>query len=61
LAVVVAQYADLLRLSPWAARNSASQLVKQANRLSSILWDDSEVVEFASLVSRASQIRLLGN
>ena len=28
--------------------------------LSSILWDDPEVVEFASLVSRASQIRALG-
>jgi hypothetical protein len=26
----------------------------------SVLWDDPEVVEFASLVSRASQIRALG-
>jgi Ca-activated chloride channel family protein len=61
LAVVVAQYAELLRHSPWAAGTSASQLVEQAYRLSSILWDDPEVVEFASLVSRASQIRALGN
>ena len=61
LAVVVAQYAEVLRNSPWAAGTSASQLVEQAYRLSSILWDDAEVVEFASLVSRASQIRALGN
>jgi Ca-activated chloride channel family protein len=60
LAVVVAQYAELLRHSPWAAGISASQLVEHAYRLSSILRDDPEVVEFASLVSRASQIRALG-
>jgi Ca-activated chloride channel family protein len=59
LAVVVAQYAELLRHSPWAAGTSASQLVEQAYRLSAVLWDDPEVVEFASLVSRASQIRAL--
>jgi len=66
--VIVAQYAELLRHSPlrlhsgqaWAAGTSASQLVEQAYRLSSVLWDDPEVVEFASLVSRASQIRALG-
>jgi Ca-activated chloride channel family protein len=61
LAVAVAQYAELLRHSPWAAGTSASQLVEHAYRLSSILWDDAEVVEFAGLVSRASQIRALGN
>ena len=61
LAVVVSQYAELLRHSPWATGTSASQLVEHAYRLSSLLWDDPEVVEFASLVSRASQIRALGN
>ncbi len=61
LAVVVAQYADVLRHNPWAAGTSSQQLVNHAYRLSSILWDDPEVVEFASLVSRASQIRALGN
>jgi len=35
-------------------------LIEQAYRLSSILWDDAHVVEFAGLVSRASQIRTLG-
>jgi Ca-activated chloride channel family protein len=61
LAVVVAQYADLLRHSPWAAGTSAQQLVNHAYRLSSLMWEDPEVVEFASLVSRASQIGALMN
>ena len=61
LAVVVAQYAEMLRHSPWAAGTSASQLVEQAYRISSLLFDDAEVAEFASLVSRANQIRALGN
>lgn len=61
LAVIVAQYADLLRHSPWAAGTSIQQLVNHAYRLSSLLWDDPDVVEFASLVSRASQIRALDN
>jgi hypothetical protein len=60
LAVVVAQFAELLRHSPWAAGTYVSQLVEHAYRLSSLLWDDPEVVEFVSLVSRASQIRALG-
>jgi len=58
--VIIFQYAEILRRSPWAAGISASQVDEQAYRLSSILWDDSDVVEFASLVSRASQIRALG-
>jgi hypothetical protein len=60
LAVVVAQYGDVLRHSPWAVETYGSQLVDHVYRLSSILWDDTEVTEFASLVSRASQIRALG-
>jgi hypothetical protein len=60
LAVIVSQYAEVLRYSPWATGTSASQLVDHACRLSLILWDDQEVVEFASLVSQASQIRALG-
>jgi Ca-activated chloride channel family protein len=61
LAVIVAQYAEMLRHSPWAVGSSASQLVEHAYRISSLLWDDTDVTEFASLVSRASQIRALGN
>jgi Ca-activated chloride channel family protein len=61
LAVVVAQYAEMLRHSPWAAETYPSQMVDHAYRLSSILWNDTGVVEFANFVSRASQIRALVN
>ena len=61
LAVLVAQYADVLRHSPWATGTSSQQLVNHAYRLSSLLWDDADVVEFSNLVSRASQIQALGN
>ena len=61
LAVIVVQYANVLRHSPWAAGTSSQQLVNHAYRISSILWDEAEVVEFSNLVSRASQIRALGN
>jgi hypothetical protein len=61
LFVIVAQYAELLRHSPWATGTSTQQLVNHAYRLSSLLWDDADVTEFASLFNRASQMRALGN
>jgi hypothetical protein len=61
LAVVVAQYAELLIHSTWVAEISASQLVEHAFRFSSLLWADAEVAQFASLVSQSSRIRALGN
>ncbi len=61
LAVIVSQYAEALRNSPWAQGIYSSQLVEQAYRISSILSSDPDVIEFASLVSRANQIRALGN
>ena len=60
LAVIVAQYADVLRHSPWAAEHPASNWSTTPTGSPPLLWDDAEVVEFASLVSRASQIRALG-
>jgi hypothetical protein len=60
LAVVVMQYAEMLRHSPWAAGTYGSQLVEQAYRISSLLFDDANVAEFASLVNRANQIQALG-
>jgi hypothetical protein len=59
LAVIVAQYADRLRHNPWTEGTPVSHLIEQAYRLSSLLWEDVDVVEFASLVSRASQIGAL--
>jgi Ca-activated chloride channel family protein len=59
LAVVVAQYAEVLRRSPWAGETSLHQLVDHAYRLNTLLYADPEVSEFAKLVSRASQIQAL--
>ena len=59
LAVVVAQYAELLRFSPWAHGSSIGQVLMHAVRLGGLLPGDKDVAEFVSLVSRASQIQML--
>jgi Ca-activated chloride channel homolog len=59
LAVTVAQYAELLRLSPWAVGSSIGQVLQHAVRLAGQLPADKDVSEFATLVSRASQIQQL--
>jgi Ca-activated chloride channel family protein len=59
LAVVVAQYAELLRFSPWAVGSSIGQVLQHAVRISGLLPTDPEISEFVTLVSRASQIRAL--
>jgi Ca-activated chloride channel homolog len=56
LAVIVAQYAELLRLSPWSNDTTIVEILNHAVRLAGLLPDDPSVAEFASLVSRASQI-----
>jgi Ca-activated chloride channel family protein len=56
LAVLVAQYAEVLRQSPWAAGTTLSQLYGFAYPLLTSLAEDAEVSEFVSLVYRASQI-----
>lgn len=56
VAVTVAQYAEHLRQSPWSVGASFGQVLQQAVRLSGLLPQDKDVMEFASLVSRASQI-----
>lgn len=56
LDVVVAQYAEVLRRSPWAQGTSLSDLYIRAARLSAQIPDDPDVAEFAGLVGRASEI-----
>jgi Ca-activated chloride channel family protein len=56
LDVVAAQYAELLRHSPWAQGASFHDVVYHAARLTEALPGDPDVIEFASLVSRAAQI-----
>jgi hypothetical protein len=55
--VVIAQYAELLRMSPWAEGSSMNQILNHAVRISGLLPGDEQVAEFVSLVSRASQIQ----
>jgi hypothetical protein len=59
LAVVVAQYAEILRGSPWVRASSIDQVLEHAFRIAGLLPENPEVSEFAALVSRASQIREL--
>jgi Ca-activated chloride channel family protein len=56
LAVLVAQYAEILRQSPWAQGTSLSQLSSLASQLAEELAEDADVIEFVNLVWRAAQI-----
>ncbi|MFM8319434.1 MAG: YfbK domain-containing protein, partial [Chloroflexota bacterium] len=56
MAVIVAQYAEQLRQSPWSVGISFGQVLQHAVRLAGLLPGDQDVMEFASLVSRAAQI-----
>ncbi len=56
LGVVVAQYAELLRKSPWAHETRMVQLLAYASLIARELPEDADVVEFAELVTYASQI-----
>jgi hypothetical protein len=57
LDVTVAQYAELLRHSPWATGTTFNQILGHAARLSELLPSDPDVGEFAYLVSLANNIR----
>jgi len=56
LDVVVAQYAEVLRFSPYAAETDFNDLRIRAQRLSVQIPNDADVAEFAQLVERASQM-----
>jgi len=57
LAVLAAQYAEVLRHSPWAADTTLDQIYRLAYPLLSSLGEDAEVTEFVNLIYRATQIR----
>jgi Ca-activated chloride channel family protein len=56
LDIIVAEYAEILRGSYWAQESSLAAVLEEAQRVSRLLEEDVEVVEFTDLVSRASQI-----
>lgn len=57
LTVLAAQYAEVLRGSPWAADISMTQIYNLAASLPQEISWDQEVSEFVYLLSRASQMR----
>jgi Ca-activated chloride channel family protein len=57
LAVNVAQFAEMLKGSPWASEMSFSQLYEYTYAVYQKLADDADVVEFANLVYQASEMR----
>ena len=56
LAVLAAQYAEVLRSSPWAAATSLSQIYYLASPLSESIPEDPDVIEFIDLIGRASRL-----
>ncbi len=54
----VAEYAEILRESYWAQDGSLSEVRELAERVRTLLPDDSDVAEFADLVFRAEKIDL---
>jgi Ca-activated chloride channel family protein len=56
LAVLVAQYAEVLRRSPWAGGISLNQLANLAAEISYSLPADDDVSEFVKLLQQAAQI-----
>jgi Ca-activated chloride channel family protein len=56
LVAIAAQYAEVLRGSPWAAETSLTQLYNMAYPLLNSLPEDPDVIEFVNLIGRATQI-----
>ena len=52
----VAEYAEVLRQSPFAGHVSLGQLSTYAQRMVSLLPEDGDVLEFANLVSQAARL-----
>ena len=56
LSAVVAEYAEILRESFWAQEGSLGKVVAEASRVLGLLPEDSDVAEFAALVTQAERI-----
>ncbi len=60
LAVVVMQYAEVLRRSPWAYNVNLNQIAAYATQVSRAMGENAEVADFAAVASRAAQINPWG-
>ena len=57
LSAVAAQYAEILRESPYASRTSLREVSQHASRVARLLPEDSDVSEFSQLVAQAARLR----
>ncbi len=56
-AVVVAEYAEILKESYWARESSLAHVYHEAERVNELLaWDDEDMNEFMDLIRRASHL-----
>ncbi len=55
-AVVVAEYAEVLRGSFWAEGNTLAGVLEEAERVAELVPHDADMAEFVELVNRAAQI-----
>ena len=54
--VVVAEFAEILRESYWAQGTNLSGLLEEVERVSSLMNDDPDVLEFVEMVRRANRL-----
>ena len=55
-AVVVAEYAEILKESYWAEESSISDMYREAERINEYLYQDNDMSEFVDLVGQARRI-----
>jgi len=56
-AVIVAEYAEILKDSYWAEESSLEDVYDEARRISEYLYRDDEMEEFVDLVREANALR----
>jgi Ca-activated chloride channel family protein len=56
MAVLVAEYAEILRGSYWAHKNNAGDVLVEARRVGDLLPEDEDVSEFIDLVRQANRL-----
>jgi len=56
-AVIVAEYAEILKESYWAEGSSLDAVLEEAQRLEEYLFDDPDMAEFVDLVEQATRLK----
>jgi Ca-activated chloride channel family protein len=56
LAVIVSEFAEVLRQSYWAQENTLAGVAEEAQRIGSLFEDDQDVADFVDLVQRSTEV-----